>query len=336
MPSERLTARYARLFEVRVLHHYWLDDGDTIFDALPADSQEDRLRRYDVRTLLAIEPTKATAAQLAGLHAVWKATSLGLLVGLPAEVSVPDTSAFEFTLRVLDPDFSGYTAYGLIVPASADVFETSTLRVLRFRSDAALYTNLTGCARGTAGARQLFLTREPPARQDSDRVESIVNDGDALVQLLSDPPAAETVVLADAVGDLPAFATHADIPAIAPLAGVVGPLPPQGVRLPDGAPADTHALIRIVAVRSDDSDFSCTAGAVAKPAAPVFQVRFKNRRTLWRRYSKSSPGSLLGEEGPFPLTYAGNPSTAQKPTSRVVKLDRAGNAITNIVSEVFT
>ena len=335
MAVERLTARYARLFEVRVLHHYWLDDGDKIFDALTAASQEDRLRRYDVRTLLAIAPTSATAAQLAGLRAVWKATSLGLLVGLPAEADVPDASAFEFTLRVVDADFSGYTAYGLIVPASADAFETSTQRVLRFRSDAALYSNVTGCARGAGGAKQLFLSREVPARQATDRIESIVNDGGALVQLLSDPPAPETVVLGAAVMDLPAFATHADIPAIAPLSGLVGALPPQGIQLPDGAPADTLALIRIVAVRSDDPDFSCTAGGVAKPVAPVFQLRFKNRRTLWRRYSKSSPGSLLGEEGPFPLTYAGNPSTAQKPTARTVKLDRDGSAITNIVSEVF-
>ncbi len=335
MPVERLTTRYARLFELRVLHHYWLDEGATIFDALPAAAQQERLQGYDVRTLLEIKPTGATGAQLKGLQAVWKPTSLGLVVGLPADVSVEDTSTFEFTLRIVDPDFLAYTAYGLTVPASVDAYGTPTRRVLRFRSDAALYSNLTGCARGTGGAKQLFLSMEVPARQGTDRIEYIVKYLGALVQLLADPPAPATVVLGPVVGDLPAFATHADIPAVAALPGVVGALPSRGILLPDGAPRDTFALIRIVAIRATDPDFSCTVGGVAKPVAPVFQLRFKNRRTLWRRFSKSTPGTKLSEAGPFPLTYAGNPSTAQKPATGAVKLDRAGAAITNIVSEIF-
>jgi hypothetical protein len=336
MPVERHTIRYARLFEFRVLHHYWLDEGATMFDALPDASQRERLQSYDVRTLLEIKPTAATAARLKGLQAVWKPTSLGLVVGLPADVRVEGTSTFEFTLRIVDPDFLAYTAYGLTVPASVDAYVTPTGRVLRFRSDAALYSNLTGCARGTGGAKQLFLSKEVPARQGTDRIEYIVKYLGALVQLLADPPSSATAVLGPVVGDLPAFATHADIPAVAALPGVVGALPSRGILLPDGAPTDTFALIRIDAVRATDPDFSCTVGGVAKPIAPVFQLRFKNRRTLWRRFRKSSPESLLSEAGPFPLTYIGNPSAAQKPVTLAVKLDRAATAITNIVSEIYT
>ena len=32
---EVLRIGYTRLFEVRVLHHFWLDDGATVFDATP-------------------------------------------------------------------------------------------------------------------------------------------------------------------------------------------------------------------------------------------------------------------------------------------------------------
>ena len=38
--AEHTTSAYRRLFEVRLLHHYWLDDGATIFDKItdPVDA----------------------------------------------------------------------------------------------------------------------------------------------------------------------------------------------------------------------------------------------------------------------------------------------------------
>lgn len=335
MPAERLTSPWVRLFDVRVLHHYWLDDGATVFDALPTATQEERLLGYDVRTILDIAPTDATAATLRGLQGTWRQTSLGLVAVVPDGVEVPDASSFEFTVRVVDPDFHSYTAYGLRVPFSADVYQPGTGQVFRYRGDAALYSNLTGCARGAGAGKQLFLAREAPARLATDRVEFIVNDGGALVQLLSDPPAVTTAQLAPHVADLPAFTNHDDVPAITPPAGVVGSVPGRGLELPAGAPVDTFALLHIAAVHPTDPDFSCTAGGVPKSVPPVFQLRFKNRRSLWRRFSKSSPSTLLSEAGPFPLTFNGNAGASQKPTSRAVKLDLSGTAITNIVSEIY-
>ena len=34
MAIETVRIGYTRLFEVRLLHHYWLDDGATVFDAI--------------------------------------------------------------------------------------------------------------------------------------------------------------------------------------------------------------------------------------------------------------------------------------------------------------
>ena len=49
---ERAVSPYSRLFEARLLHHYWLDTGKTMFDALAAPDQDERLLTYDVRALL--------------------------------------------------------------------------------------------------------------------------------------------------------------------------------------------------------------------------------------------------------------------------------------------
>ena len=335
MSGERLSTRLVRLFELWILHHYWLDDGATLFDALPQAEQEARLRGYDVRRLLEIRPSAATVRRLAGLDAIWSTTSLGLIVALPEGTVVPDTSVFEFTLRIVDRDLPAYSSYGLSRPTSVDAYDKATRKVLRYRADAALYSNLTGCKRGSGDGLQLFLSREIPARQSTDRVEFIVNDAGALVQLLADPPAPNTVQLGPDVAALPAFATHADVSALTAPPTVIDPVPPSGILLPEGAPGDTHALIRIAAHHPSDEDLGCTSGGTAKPVSPRFQLRFKNRFTLWRRFERSSPLTAPTDEGPFPLTHRGNPSTGPKPSGHAVKLDRAGTAIQSIVSEIY-
>ena len=334
MPVERLTSAFVRLFEVRVLHHFWLDEATTMLDALAAAEQEKRLQAYDVRSLLEIEPTDATATTLAGLGGIWKANTLGLLVALPAGSTVPDSAVLEFTLRIVDRDFMAYTAYGLEAPTSADAYDEVHKRVLRYRAGAAAYSNLTGCTRAWGASKRLFLTKEAPAPQASDRVEYLVNSGGVLTQRLEDPPGTSAADLGF-VGDLPAFATHADVPAIAPVPGVKDPIPTRGILLPEGAAADTFALLRIAAVHPTDGDLSCTTGGLPKAVPPVFELRFKNRRTLWRRMDKADPETVLSEEGPFPLTHLGNPGTAPKPAVGRVKVERTGTCVTHVVSEVF-
>ena len=41
MAIEVVRIGYTRLFEVRLLHHFWLDDGATVFDAIADQAVED-------------------------------------------------------------------------------------------------------------------------------------------------------------------------------------------------------------------------------------------------------------------------------------------------------
>ncbi len=52
MASERIVNGYARLFELHLLHHYWLDEGATVFDAMADAGRQRRLLDYDVRKML--------------------------------------------------------------------------------------------------------------------------------------------------------------------------------------------------------------------------------------------------------------------------------------------
>lgn len=336
MPVESHEIRLALLFQVHVLHHYWLDEGATIYDQLPHEVRKQRLASYDVRSILEIRPTLATERRLAGLGGVWRATALGLLVAVPDQTRVPDASLFEFTLRSVDPRLESYTAYGLVRPSTRIVHDPSTGRRLRYRADAAVYSNLEGCSRATVEGWRPFLTREIPEPSAADRIEYLVHEGGLLKQLVRDPHDPRTVALGPRL-DLPAFATHADVPALAPIAGLEGELPERGILLPDDAPADTWALLRIAAVHPVDPDFGCTAGGLPKPAEeePRFQLRFKNRRTLWRRVRSAAPESEIGVEGPLPLTWHGNAGTAQKPHTGLVEIEGSQDAIDNLVSTVF-
>jgi hypothetical protein len=110
---------------------------------------------------------------------------------------------------------------------------------------------------------------------------------------------------------------------------------PRAVFLDDDAGSNVYALIRIAAVRGDAADFSVTAGGKAKDPSPVFQIRLKNRSTIWRYSSKTVRSAEVRNEGPMPLTHFGNAGTGQKPSDGVVKIEKTGARISGIVSEIF-
>ena len=113
--NERLGSSYQQLFQVHILHHYWLDDGEVLFDKLPKDARtrEQHLRNYDVRQFLTITPTTTTANSLLGLGCIFKNTALGFVV-IASKLSVlPKDQLFEFVLTVKNPAFFNYTALTL-------------------------------------------------------------------------------------------------------------------------------------------------------------------------------------------------------------------------------
>ena len=106
--------------------------------------------------------------------------------------------------------------------------------------------------------------------------------------------------------------------------------------LSDDIPDDVFALIRLSAVRANDSDFSFIDGnGRAKTPHPVFQIRFKNRSTLWQYVNKNTRAVISTELNPLPLTHFGNAGTKQKPSEGWVKAEKSGTKITRLVSEIF-
>ena len=334
MPAERIVSQYTLLFDVRILHHYWLDDGTTLFDRLSPLQQRSQLLKYDLRNILSIVPTPQTRELIRGLGGILRLTSFGVVVLVNPGERIPDDAVFDFTVSVVDSDYASYTSYGLVVPRTMHVVENSSGKALQYRANASLFSNLTGVSRGSGAGRQLYLSREYPTRQTADRIEWLVRDAGRIFQRLSDPPQSRYALLGTAT-ELPVFAHHGDVPPIAARSGLTGELPSRGILLPEGARADAIALIRIAAKHPSSTHFSCTTDGRARAQAPIFQVRLKNRQTIWRTIDRGNAAAAPIVSGPYPMTRYGAVGPGTTPPGMHVLLDQTGNGITDIVRQRF-
>lgn len=338
--AERIVNGYKRLFEVRLLHHYWLDEGTTVFDLLPDDDRNKRLLTYDMRSFLSVTPTASTDRRLKGLRCVFKTTALGFVVAAPGDVQIPDNDVFDFVLTVQSAGFFNYTALTWSKQNIYELFHQPENKVYRYKENVPVFSNLTGVSRGVSPDKSLYLSKEIPALSAADKVESLIKSGNALLQLTGDEPGAATQQLSAQADDLPVFVHQADSPAITPPAGLSG-APPRGIELSGETPDDVFALIRITAVNAGDPDYSCTSGGLAKDTCPVFQIRFKNRSTFWKYYDKRAPGNPPSTEpNALPLTFFGNAGTMQKskPSAGFVKAEFdtvVKTKVNKLISEIF-
>jgi len=288
-----------------------------------------------MRSFLAVAPTAAAAKAFKGLGCVYKNTALGFVAAAPNSAVIPADATFEFIVTVRNPAFFQYTALTLRPQKIYELYHQPEDKTYRYKENVPLLSNLTGASRGAASNKTLFLSKEIPAPAANDQVESLVIAADALLQLTGDQPGAATQQLNADASNLPVFVNQGDAPDITPPAGLIG-APARGVTLKDDIPDDVFAVIRLSAVRADDDDFSfIDAGGKAKPAYPVFQVRFKNRSTTWRYFNKNTGAADFTEPNPLPLTRFGNAGTKQKPSEGLVKVVKSGDRITQLVSEIF-
>lgn len=337
--TERASTAYRRLFEVRLLHHYWLDDGDQRFDTLAADLQVERLLRYDVRPLLRVLPTPSTQQQLGRRRCLFLPTAQGFVVAAPSDATFDATATFSFAVSIAHGDCLDYTALTFRAQAVQEAVDPTDLSpnrvVYRYKTDVPVLSNLTGAKRNFGAGNVQFLSRDYPAPAASDAVEAMVLSAGALLQLTSDNPGATTQQLGPAAADLPVFLHQGDVPAIVPPAGVVG-APARGVLLGDEVPDDVFALITLTAVRASDDDFSFVDGTGApKLPATVYEVRLKNRSTFWTYLDKRTGALDAVVPDPLPLTFFGNASTRQKPSQGIVKARMSGARITQLISEIY-
>jgi len=334
--AETIGNGYRRLFQIRLLHHYWLDEAATVFDLIPSQAKrEERLLSYDMRPFLALTPTTATEKLLQGLGCVYKSIASGCMVAAPETTVIPDDAILEFIVTVQHPAFHNYTALTLRPQKIYEIFYQPEEKTYRYKENVPLLSNLTGASRGTGAGKSLFLSTEIPALAADDKVEALVISGTTLLQLTGDQPGAGTHQLAPQAANLPVFVNQADLPAIVPPAGLVG-APARGILLTGQIPDPVFALIRLAPVRPTDTDFSfIDATGHAKVSSPVFDIRFKSRSTIWQYFDKSSGALISAETDPLPLTYYGNAGSKQKPSEGVVKAVKSGDRITQLVSEIF-
>jgi hypothetical protein len=334
--AERIINGFKRLFEIRLLHHYWLDEGATVFDLMPMQKQRDtRLLSYDMRSFFTVAPTAATAKTLRGLGVMVKETALGCVVAAPDNSELPLDAMFEFVVTVQRIDIFNNTALTLRPQRIVERNHPPEKKTYRFKENVPVLSNLTGASRGSGSDKALFLSREIPEITDDDPVESLVLSGNALLQLTGDQPGAGTHQLDALATKLPVFVHQGDVPPIVPPADLVG-APARGIILSDDIPDNVFVLIRLSAVRDDDGDFSLvdTGGHIKFPH-PVFQIRFKNRSTIWKYFEKSTGVLGATELAPLPLTRFGNAGTKQKPSEGLVKAVQSSDKITQLVSEIF-
>src|SRR5882762_426494 len=254
--SERVTNGYLRLFEVRILHHYWLDDGATVFDKIASQAARDsRLLAYDHRPFLAVRPSLLTEKLLAAYRCLFKGTPLGFVVAAPASLAIPADTLLEFVVTVSDSRFFGYTALTLRPQRAYDIYYEPEKTTYRYKENVPLFSNLTGASRGAGAGKALFLSQEPPAPDASDTVEALVVSAGGLEQLTGDAPSATTQLLATDPNDLPVYVNQGDVPAITPPTGLLG-APAKGVRLSGDSANDVFAYLSLTAVRADDDSFS--------------------------------------------------------------------------------
>jgi hypothetical protein len=337
--AERTTTAYQRLFEVRLLHHYWLDEGRKPFDALAADVRTQRLLGYDIRPVLRVAPTPSTSKQLDGLRCLFMPTGAGFMVAAPGGTTLAADTTFAFVVSIADGQCLDYTALTYrpqaITEASDPTDRSPGRLVYRYKENVPVLSNLTGATRSLNGATTLFLSREYPAPGMGDPVEAMVLSGGALLQMTGDSPGAATQQLGASAADLPVYVHQGDVPAILPPAGVAG-APARGVQLTDDVPNDVFALITLTAVRGDNGAFSFVDGAgAARTPSPTYEVRLKNRSTFWTYLDQQTGTVGAAEPQPLPLTYFGNAGTRQKPSRGIVKAQLSGARIVRLVSEIY-
>lgn len=334
--SELSRSAYQPLFEVRLLHHYWLDEGATLFDRIADTAQKNqRLLAYDRRRFLSVVPTDPTAERLQGFHCLYQDTALGFIVAMPDNRTIAADTVFEFAVSVADPHFANYTAMTLPAQEIIELYHEPEKRYYRYKSNVFLLGNSTGSSRGAGAGKTLYLSGKYSVRSPEDRIESLVLTGGALSQLSSDPPNADLQQLDADASTMPIFVHQDDRPAITSPAGLTG-APERGILLSDGVPNGIFALIRLMAIIDGKPSFSFTDGnGKAKKHYPVFHIRFKNRSTL-RQYRNPRTGDItFTEPDVLPLTYFGNAGDRHKPSVGGVKAEKSGAKITRLVSEIF-
>jgi hypothetical protein len=116
---------YKTLFEIRILHHFFLNKGEALWDSMSPDERDKMLELTDLRDFFEIQPTSECSQILSSHSCIFKQTSSGVIVGIKAEPDEDDPDNFlpfiplgndvilRFIIRLKSAGFLNYTALPL-------------------------------------------------------------------------------------------------------------------------------------------------------------------------------------------------------------------------------
>jgi hypothetical protein len=120
------TITYKELFEVKILHYYFLNRGETLYNMMSDEEQAKVMLYYDVGEFFDIVPTKECKRLLDSYQCIFKQTSQGMIVGMRTEsdgqdpphytpfVSLKDDLEFTFRMEIKDHDFMNHAVLPFI------------------------------------------------------------------------------------------------------------------------------------------------------------------------------------------------------------------------------
>ncbi len=211
MPEFIITS-YKRLFEVRIMHHYFLDDGaeDYYTPKNPLETQaaydtkllerEKRFRLYDIRKVLKIQPTPDTDILINRLRAVFRQTATGFFLAVPPTTTVPTSARFDFVITIEDSNFFLYTGLPFFRNAPGKVARNQKIveirhdqQVFRYKPNVFVFSNTFGTSRKTRINQPddwFFLNHEISAYKPATTLlaEWLVRQGNSLYRAMRDNP----------------------------------------------------------------------------------------------------------------------------------------------------
>jgi hypothetical protein len=111
------SVRYKPLFEVQVLHNYFLNKGTQLFAAMNQADKQKQLALYNLLQFMRVEPARETMTKLNGYGLVFKTDAIGFRVwckvendGVTPVIQIEDNTCFTFLLKIADRRFYNFTS----------------------------------------------------------------------------------------------------------------------------------------------------------------------------------------------------------------------------------
>ena len=391
---------YKTLFEVRLLHHFFLNRADAVFDNMPLNGKSQALKGYDVREFVSIVPTAACARALSKYHFIYKNTPLGLIVGTRSnqnagkffpEVTMEDNLQFTFKLSFIDRNFSNYSSLPLLQNKESVYFfhnrTSGSPKKFPFLSQFAPVAqpgetfsagDITGDDANNPAKYFIAQKRTTSVPPGADWMQDELVGGkplsyatrNDLLPVYSDfirfatgeTGLTLTVTIKNKQGDtiIPDFETLIENDKIVALVDIhLLPEDYYTITLDDAVKPyskvfsfyrllqtrDADALINI-SIKSDNVSYDIIAGD-GSLKEPVFELRFKNRSTIWRYLGEKFTNQPVS--GPHPLTKKGVVPVSVKdkdnitvtdmpnPNIRIIKTEHpaADSKHYDVISEIY-